>query len=478
MSASGSDQGRLPLASRSAGILLHPTALACVPGDGLLGAGAIEFLDRLAEMGMRVWQMLPIHPVHADRSPYLPLSLFAGGEHLLSASGIAGDEDTRRQALGLLRAGLAQDAGFLDFCREEAHWLENWAAFAVLRRRYAAMPWQSWPQPWRTAERAKVVLAEVAPRSLQIERALQFLFWQSWQRLRTEAKARAIALFGDLPMFPSQDSAEVWAEPGLFRLDAQGWPTEAAGAPPDAFASEGQRWGGAVYDWPAMARQDYAWWMRRLQRQAQLFDLLRLDHFRGFQAYWSIPAEADSAASGSYHPGPGLDFFRRIGELAEAPPLVAEDLGLITPDVEALRQAAGLPGIRVFQFAFDGSSDNPHLPQRVSEDCVYYSGTHDNDTTLGWFRGLDAHTRNLVLATTQADAADMPWSALRSVLNSKARLAILPLQDALALGAEARFNTPGTVQGNWRWRMPAGSLDPSCVARLRALLAASDRLQG
>lgn len=475
MSEAGAGQGPFSHSTRTAGILLHPTALPAEPGDCVLGAAAVEFLDHLAEAGLRVWQMLPIHPVHVDRSPYLPLSLFAAGEHLLAASGADPDQTLRSQARELLADGLEREPEYLAFCRRESDWLDTWAAFAVLRRRQGDLPWPQWPEPWRDARRAREALADSAPRAVALERALQFLFDRRWQALRHQARERGIALFGDLPMFPSQDSAEVWAEPGLFRLDAAGWPTEAAGAPPDAFAPEGQRWGGAVYDWPAMAAQGFAWWARRLQRQARLFDLLRLDHFRGFQAYWSIPASADSAGDGRYVAGPGIDFFRSLSALEALPPLVAEDLGMITPEVEALRQAAGLPGIRVFQFGFDGSPDNPHLPARVGEDCVYYSGTHDNDTTLGWWRSLDSHTQDLVLAAAGGQGVDMPWPALHAVLASRARLAILPLQDVLGLGSHARFNTPGTVQGNWSWVMPRGAFDPACRSRLRALLEATGR---
>jgi 4-alpha-glucanotransferase len=475
MNAAGAGSGPFSRLSRSAGILLHPTALPAEPGDGVLGAAAIEFMDHLAEAGVQVWQMLPIHPVHADRSPYLPLSLFAAGEHLLSPTGADPDESLRSQARELLDDGLESEPDYLDFCRRESDWLDTWADFAVLRRRNGSLPWPLWPEPWREARKARAALVDCAFRETAIERALQFLFDRRWQTLRRQARERGIALFGDLPMFPSQDSAEVWAEPELFRLDAAGWPTEAAGAPPDAFAPAGQRWGGAVYDWPAMAAQGHAWWIRRLQRQARLFDLLRLDHFRGFQAYWSIPASVASAGEGRYVPGPGIDFFRRLSALADLPPLVAEDLGMITPDVEALRRAAGLPGIRVFQFGFDGSPDNPHLPSQVEEDCVYYSATHDNDTTLGWWRGLDAHTQDLVLAAAGGQDDDLPWPALRAVLASRARLAVLPLQDALALGSAARFNTPGTMQGNWSWVMPREAFDPACRSRLRALLEAAGR---
>lgn len=467
MSAAAAAARRTCLPARAAGVLLHPTALANGAETGVLEDRALDFLDALAEAGVRVWQMLPIHPVHVDRSPYLPPSLFAIGEHLQPC--------LRQRARDSLAEGLAQDSDYQAFCRSSASWLEPWSAFRLLREAHGREAWPRWPEPWRDASLACGRLAESEAEAMAGERALQYLLQQRWQRLRHAAAARGIALFGDLPMFPSHDSAEVWAEPGLFHLDAEGWPTEAAGAPPDAFASTGQYWGGAVYNWPALAAQRYAWWIRRLQRQSELFDLLRLDHFRGFEAYWSIPAGASDAAAGRYLPGPGIELFRRLSEQPNLAPLVAEDLGMITAEVEALRRAVGIPGIRVFQFGFDGSPDNPHLPARVGEDCVYYSGTHDNDTTLGWWRGLDVHTQALVRNATMGQGEPMPVPALQAVLASRARLAVLSMQDVLGLGTDARFNTPGTAHGNWRWRMPQGMFDAACRSRLHAWLAASGR---
>ncbi|HRQ65573.1 MAG TPA: 4-alpha-glucanotransferase [Xanthomonadaceae bacterium] len=473
---------------RRTGVLLHPTALHGEPGEGPLGQPGITFLDFLAAARVGVWQMLPIHPVHADLSPYQPLSLFAGGEHLMclrsfgpqarrsaGAAPARGQARTvRREALALIEAGNAETAAFEGYCARERHWLKAYAAFRLLRARHHGRAWPDWPADWRASARDAIArLEREAPTDLAVEQAVQFLFERQWQALHAAAAARGVLLFGDLPMYPALDSAEVWAQPHLFRIDHAGRPLEAGGAPPDAFNRDGQRWGGAVYDWQAIADDGYRWWCARLERQSRLFDLLRLDHFRGFQAWWSIPAEATSAAAGCWNPGPGRALFERLAEVPGLKPLVAEDLGDITPEVEGLRVELGLPGTRVLQFAFDGNPDNPHLPQNYGEDTAAYTGTHDNDTTLGWWCGQDEDTRSRVRAWVGEGA--MPWPLIRVLFESRAALAVLPMQDVLALGGEARFNVPGTVGGNWIWRMPANMLDPAVVARLGEMVAASRR---
>lgn len=473
---------------RRSGILLHPTALATNEGEGVLGKAALDFVDFLADSRAAVWQMLPIHPVHADRSPYQTPSLFAGGEHLICPATAARTLGPSLRHAGAAAAGLqallrqvVEEGGhrseaFDGFCTAEADWLDTYAAFRVLRTRFAKRAWQTWPAPWRDRPADAVsLLRRDAAHEMNAQRLVQFLFQQQWDALRARAAARGVALFGDLPMFPAVDSAEVWAEPQLFLLDAAGQPIEAAGAPPDQFAPQGQRWGGAVYDWPAMAANGYRWWARRLARQSRLFDMLRLDHFRGFQAWWSIPAGAAGAAEGRYLKGPGASLFERLAQVPHLAPLIAEDLGNITPDVEALRQSLGLPGIRVLQFGFDGSPANPHLPANITGDCVYYTGTHDNDTSLGWWRSLDASTRQKVLAVIGGRAAAMPWPLIQAVLDSPAGLAMLPLQDILGLGSEARFNRPGTVVGNWTWRLSESALGPAIARRLAEFNQAAGR---
>jgi 4-alpha-glucanotransferase len=472
---------------RRAGLLLHPTALPVEPGAGALGRAAHDFLDFLAAAGVGVWQMLPIHPVHADHSPYQPLSLFAGGEHLLCPLHLASGDSThpgapadrrsnrlRAAALSMLEEGGEFAPDFEAFCRREQAWLDRYCGFQLLRMRFHGHAWYDWPRPWRGAAMDAVAqLRRDSPTDFAVEQAVQYLFQGQWRDLHSAAAARGILLFGDLPMYPAIDSAEVWAEPHLFRIDADGHPLEAGGAPPDAFSAEGQRWGGAVHDWQAMADDGYRWWAARLERQSRLFDVLRLDHFRGFQAYWSIPAHAAGAAEGHWQPGPGRALFERLAQVPGLKPLVAEDLGDITPEVEALRTELGLPGTRVLQFAFDGNPGNPHLPQHYGPDTAAYTGTHDNDTTLGWWRTLDPATQARV--RDMVGEGDMPWPLNRALLASPAALAVLPMQDVLGLGSEARFNVPGTVGGNWIWRMSADMPCPTIAARLRDVIEASGR---
>ncbi|MCE5232426.1 MAG: 4-alpha-glucanotransferase [Mizugakiibacter sp.] len=481
------------LAERRAGVLLHPTALPGATGAGALGAPAEAMLDFLAAAGCTLWQMLPVGPVHADRSPYRALSLYAGGEHLIGTRALRGEAWLRAGATGarhgarrhFLRfaaerfaaaAPAAEREAFDAYRAREADWLPAYALFRVLRRLHRGAAWPTWPAPWRDGPQAAFA-ALPAPLRHAVEREAfaQFVFHRQWRTFKHAANARGVLLFGDLPIYPAHDSADVWANRRLFRVDARGAPLETAGVPPDAFAPQGQWWGAPVYDWARMAAEDYAWWVQRVRVQAERFDLLRVDHFRGYEAYWAIPAHARSAAEGDWCPGPGAAPFLRLQALPQPPALVAEDLGTITPAVEALRDALRMPGTRVLQFAFDGDPHNPHLPDRYAEATVACTGTHDNDTALGWWRGLDAAARARVRAALGTWTEPMPWPLLRAVLASKARLAVLPMQDLLGLDSHARFNIPGTVGRNWRWRLRAPLLTPALAARMRAALRAGER---
>ncbi len=303
----------------------------------------------------------------------------------------------------------------------------------------------------------------------------QFRFAARWRELRTAAHERGIAIYGDLPMFTVADSADVWAHRDLFRLDEEGRATAVAGVPPDAFAEDGQLWGNPLFDWDAMRETGFAWWIERVRHELDRCDLLRLDHFRGLVATWEVPAGAASAREGQWREVPGRELLEALARALGRLPLVAENLGDITPEVEALRHAFRLPGMHVLQFAFDGTENNPHRPERHEEQGVAYTGTHDNDTTLGWFRSLDPATQQEVLALTGGTAEDMPWPAIETVMRSRARLAVVPMQDFLALGSEARMNRPGVAAGNWRWQLAAGDLDPALAARIAALVAATNR---
>lgn len=455
-----------PLSVRRAGVLLHLTSL---PGADL-GPGARAFVDFLAAGGVSVWQVLPLVPVHEDeRSPYNALSAMAGNPDLIDAAA--------RREHGLERLGdldASQRSQHDAWCAEQAGWLDAWAEFTVLRELQGGADWLTWEPGLRDRDpdRVAAVLAPHADRLAEV-RLEQWVFDEQWRALTTYAASRGVLLFGDLPIFVAPDSCDVWADRAMFRLDAEGRPTTVTGVPPDYFAADGQRWNNPHYAWDRMAADGYAWWRGRIARQRALFDLVRIDHFRGFQAAWHVPVEAPTAREGHWVDGPGGAVLEALVETAGEGTLVAEDLGVITAEVDGLRERAGLPGMKVLQFAFDGDEHNTHLPASHGTDSVVYTGTHDNDTTLGWWREADDATRARVSALAPGE---QPWALLRLALESTARLAVVPAQDLLGLGSEARMNTPGTRDGNWAWQAPAGAFDDALAARLRVEVERTGRL--
>lgn len=462
-----------PLARRRSGILLHPTSLPGGYGNGDLGEDAFRFVDFLARCGCTVWQTLPLGPTHEEGSPYLSLSAQGGNPLLVNLESLAeegwldrvpvpGPGESPRahrfRCLEAAHAGFRDRAGAGDrqalesFVREEADWLEDYALFVALREERAE-PWWQWPQPLRDREPealdgARERLGEAVHR----QQFFQWQFFRQWGRLKAYANERGIRLFGDMPIFVALDSAEVWAHRELFAVGPDGQPETVAGVPPDYFSETGQYWGNPHFRWGRLREDGYRWWIQRLRNQLRLFDWVRIDHFRGFQAFWEIPAGLP-ATEGRWVEGPGADFFRAVEEALGDLPLVAEDLGLITPSVTELRERFNLPGMKVLQFAFGGGAENPFLPHNHRPDFVVYTGTHDNNTTLGWWREeLDPATRERVLGYLGHPAEAMPWPLIRCSLASVARCAVVPLQDLLALGSEHRMNRPGTIEGNWQWR--------------------------
>ncbi len=479
----------LVLDRRRAGILLHPTSL---PGAGGLGAEARRFADFLAEAGVSVWQVLPLGPTHADGSPYQCLSAHAGNPDLIDLADLAErgwlppDAETRERntALALAWDGFQHHAtaadwdAFRDFRHRHRHWIEDYALFVALRARHPGGSWADWPEPLRdrqpaALQRAREELAEAVEREVFV----QYLFFTQWQALRAYAAERGILLFGDMPIFVAWDSADVWAHRDLFKLDANGHPEVVAGVPPDYFSPTGQRWGNPHYHWERMEADGFRWWVERMGTQLELFDLVRIDHFRGFEACWEIPAEDETAENGWWAKAPGEALLSRLFAVFGHLPLVAEDLGIITPEVEALRDRFGLPGMKILQFAFDGGPDNPYLPHNVVPNSVIYTGTHDNDTTLGWYTADAERLRPILADYLGCDPVDMPWPLIRLALASVSRLAVLPLQDVLALGSEHRMNTPGTTEGNWRWRFDWSMVPEGTARRLRHLNTLFGRLQ-
>ncbi len=444
-----------------AGLLLHPTSL---PSGTLADVG--RWLDFLQAAGVGVWQMLPLGLPLGGLSPYQCASAFAINPALFPLDDETGpDVDMRR---------------FAGWRNRQQHWLIDFARFMVIKMEHGGLPWTDWPQVLR--DRDAQTLAAFDTHYADLLKAVmveQYRLAVHWQAIREAAAARGIQLFGDMPIFVAHDSADVWAQRELFLLDADGQPTVVAGVPPDYFSETGQRWGNPHYNWTAMQGDGFAWWRARLHAHFEWFDLVRIDHFRGLAAAWSIPATEPTAIHGEWVEAPGAALLQTIATEMGDLPLVAEDLGVITPDVTALRQQFGLPGMAVLQFAFDAHSDNPHKPENVHPDTVYYIGTHDNDTTLGWWRTLPGHDRQQVieqLGVHEDDAAVLD-AMFATVLDSPAALAILTMQDLLRLGSEARMNTPGTGNGNWNWRFEWDALPPDLAFRLREQLQKANRCE-
>ena len=445
---------------RQAGVLLHPTSLP----SGRVGADARRWVDLLAAAGVGVWQMLPLGVPLAGVSPYQCASAFAINPKLFP-------ED--------LPAIKKSDAAYADWYQRQSHWIDNYAMFMEIKQQHDCAPWVEWPEPLR--QRDPVALQAFRQQhQVKINKHVrqQYQLYVHWQNLRSYAAEHGVALFGDMPIFVAHDSADVWANPDCFLLDAAGQPTLVAGVPPDYFSETGQRWGNPQYNWESMRLSDFSWWRQRLHYHFELFDLVRIDHFRGLVASWMIPAECPTAMEGYWQEVPGAALLQCIEQDMGSMPLVAEDLGVITPDVEALRQQFKLPGMSVLQFAFDAFEDNPHKPQNVTEDRIYYTGTHDNDTTQGWFDSLDQEQQAAVLAVLNVtDATAVNAAMIRTVLESRADMAVIPLQDLLGLGSEARMNTPGTTDGNWLWRFRWHDIPTDLALNLHEQLQQTRRLK-
>lgn len=480
---------------RTSGILLHPTSLPGPRPRGDLGPAAFAFVDWLAAAGVGLWQFLPLGPPGAGRSPYSPHSAFAGDPELIApeplvAEGLlepghplaVGGTAAARGAFDRFSAGAGPGEltalweAFRDDPRRR-RWLDDWALYAAAKERFGPGSWQQWPPAVRARETAALdrLRGELAA---EIERHAfaQLLFDRQWRALREHAAARGISLLGDLPIYVALDSADVWSRPDVFLLGDDGRPPRVAGVPPDDYCAGGQLWGNPLYRWPEQERDGYGWWVERTRRQLELADLLRLDHFRGFVAYWTVAAGSDDAVDGRWEPGPGRRLFERLEAALGGLPFVAEDLGVITDDVRALRSDLAIPCTRVLQFAFD-DPESEHLPERVGEDTFLYTGTHDNDTANGWWRSLDGERRERALAALGGPAEDISWRLIGTAWRSPARVAVAPVQDLLGLGSEARLNTPGRADGNWGWRMPAAALTAPLADRLRRLGSESGRAE-
>jgi 4-alpha-glucanotransferase len=473
---------------------------------GNLGDEAFRFIEFLAASGQSLWQMLPLGVPHADGSPYQCLSVFAGNPALISPESLrdSGWLDTavydkaRQQILEQPSTGLSLQAFMLEhardgftsratneerealatFIEQQGFWLHDYALYQSLHQHYQHQSWTQWPpalrdrQPQAVAEAREQHAGQIAEVCFE-----QFVFFRQWQALKDSANHRGVLLFGDMPIFIAHDSADVWCAREYFDLYDNGQPRTVTGVPPDYFSDTGQHWGNPHYRWDVMVADDFSWWKQRLAMQLQLFDVVRIDHFRGFEASWEIPAEHETAMNGVWIPVPGEQLFDSLLKHFGSLPLVAEDLGIITPAVEALRDRYQFPGMKILQFAFGGDNANPYLPHHHVPNCVVYTGTHDNDTTLGWWQALDEHTRAHVHEYLGiVGASDMPWPLIRAALESVANTAIFPLQDALSLDSSHRMNIPGTAQGNWRWRFDWQDVPPGLAEKLHHLTALYQRL--
>lgn len=480
------------LQTRRAGVLLHPTSFPGDQGVGVLDERVVRFLDFLAAAGVSDWQVCPLGPTGYGDSPYQCFSAFAGNPYLIDLhalvdAGLISDGDLgelRRLPRDhvdygwlyvtkwpvLFRAHQAAKArrfaglpygDFGAFRATHASWLEGYALFLALKDHHGGKPWWLWPAEQRFLARAREsALPDSVIARAEAHAFFQYLFFGQWARVRDAARERGIQLIGDAPIFVARDSADVWSRPDMFLVDQEsGAPRCVAGVPPDYFSAEGQLWGNPLYAWERHAAEGYAWWIDRLRANFALCDVVRIDHFRAFDTYWSIPADAATAKTGEWKQGPGLAFFQAVKAALPDCRLIAEDLGELFDSVRELRDACGLPGMTILQFAFGGDADNLYLPHNLVANAVVYPGTHDNDTTLGWYAATEEKARDHVRRYLRVDGREIGWDFVRAAYAAVSRLAIIPLQDLLSLGGEARFNTPGVAAGNWQWRYSDAQLE-------------------
>jgi 4-alpha-glucanotransferase len=491
---------------RASGLLLHITSLPSYGGIGDLGPAAYAFADFLSASKQRLWQVLPLGPTGYGNSPYAGISAFAGNPWLISLEllsdwgWIASDRiadlpgrsgnvhfgDVVEKKLPLLyeAAGnfLRHHSGeqwtqFEQFCERNQAWLDDYAFYSVLRKQNDSASWNEWPREFARREASAMEnLRKERGEALAIEQIIQFAFDQQWSALRSYCLEREIRFIGDVAIFVSYDSADVWTHPDIFELNSDFSPIRVSGVPPDYFSATGQRWGNPLYDWDALERRGFDWWIDRVRRARSLYDVIRLDHFRGFEAYWAIPGSDDTAVNGEWIKAPGVALFSRLREVLGDLPFIAEDLGLITPEVEALRLRFDLPGMKILQFGFSNRGAHNYLPHRYVTNAVVYTGTHDNDTTRGWWEsGATPTEKSAVETYLHPGEEGVVWPMIRAAATSVADIALFPVQDILELGSEARMNVPSSSQDNWSWRCPEGVLTAELAAKLAALTEVTDR---
>jgi 4-alpha-glucanotransferase len=496
---------------RASGILLHPSSLPGPFGVGDLGPEAFRFTDFLAASGQSLWQILPLGPPDHGGSPYSSYSAFAGNtllisperlfeEGLLTKLDLDAAPSLPTERVDFAQASKTKDAllekafarfqtsgnaelriKFEEFANQNAAWLDDYALFRALKHRHGGAAWTEWDRSLALHEAAALTQSRGELRSqIEVQKFSQFLFFKQWLELKSHCNSHGIKIIGDIPMFVAHDSADVWANPDLFKLEENGKPTFVAGVPPDYFSATGQFWGNPLYDWDRMRQDGFKWWVERMRATLQLVDIARIDHFRGFAACWEIPANENTAEHGRWVETPGRELFAAVKSKLGELPIIAEDLGVITPDVDNLRDELEFPGMRVLQFAFNNDTNNIHLPDNYESNVVAYTGTHDNDTTVGWFESLteENEERNFCLNYLNSDGKEINWDFIRAVLASRADTAIIPLQDILGVGSEGRMNLPNSADGNWRWRVERESLIDALSQRLKELTSFYERVVG
>lgn len=485
---------------RASGIILHPTSLPCPDGIGDLGPEALRWIDFLVETGCRLWQVLPLGPTGYADSPYQCFSAFAGNPYLISPALLYNEGLLKRSDL-IDRPAFPADrvdygavipwkltildraydrfqstaetnlfTEFTHFCESQSFWIDDFALFMAIKESFGGGSWESWPDEFRMRKRTVLAaFSEQEKERIEKHKFRQFLFFRQWSALKDYANGKEVQIIGDIPIFISNDSADAWSHPELFHFNRQRKPTVIAGVPPDYFSPTGQLWGNPLYKWAEHEKQGYSWWIQRMKATLKMVDVVRLDHFRGFAGYWEIPYGNPTAEIGRWVKGPGADLFHAIRNALGDLPIIAEDLGVITPDVVELREKFRLPGMKVFQFAFSTDPLDPFLPHNYVENCVAYTGTHDNDTAIGWYKSAPEKERDFIRRYLGRSGEDIAWDMIRAVWSSVAVFSLAPMQDMLSLDTEARMNLPGRASGNWTWRIPADALHPGLIERLKQI---------
>lgn len=485
---------------RSSGIILHPTSFPGPDGIGDLGPEAYRWIDFLSGAECGLWQVLPLGPTGYGDSPYQCFSAFAGNPYMISPTLLmqyrlisAGDLSGRPEfpenqvdfgkaiewknkllSIAFKKFEKSQNqkirADFQKFKSNEKSWLTDFSLFMAIKEVFGGVAWNDWPEKFRLRDEASIKEFKKTHLPLiELNNFKQFVFFDQWKRLKDYANKKGIKIIGDIPIFVAFDSADLWANPDLFFLNNKGLPSVVAGVPPDYFSPTGQRWGNPLYKWSIHRQSNYAWWISRLRSSLRLFDMVRLDHFRGFAGYWEIPAQKPTAEIGRWVKGPGAHFFKTVLKALGDIPLIAEDLGEITPDVKALLKQFDFPGMKILQFSFASDPDDPFLPHNYPRRCMAYTGTHDNDTTRGWYDSAPAEEKDLCRRYLARSGEDISWDMIRAVWGSVACLALAPMQDLLSLGSEARMNYPGRLGSNWSWRMPNDALSAQLLERLKEI---------